>query len=372
MARKKTHEEFVNEIKNLVGDEYSVLGRYDGSKTKIEMFHITCGFKFLTKPNVFLTGCRCPKCSGKVRKDTEYFKREVFDLVGTEYSVGGEYIRTHTKVNFKHNTCGHQFTMCPSSFLSGQRCPKCQHGSSKKSTEEFKTEVYDLVGNEYSVLGEYFKSDIKIKMKHSKCGSTYMVTPSMFLCGNRCPKCFKNFRKTQDEFENEVRSVLGNDYSVIGEYKNMATKISIKHNICGHIWETVPRDIVGNKTHCPLCNFSKGEKRIQDYLSFNNIDSEPQKKFDDLFGVNKGLLSYDFYIPNINLLIEYQGEQHERFIKGMHKDITVFQKQKEHDRRKREYAKSNSMNLLEIWYYDYDNVEEILSNIIKQRKECLL
>ena len=37
----------------------------------------------------------------------------------------------------------------------------------KKSTEEFKKEVYDLVGNEYEVLGEYIKNDKKIKIKHN-------------------------------------------------------------------------------------------------------------------------------------------------------------------------------------------------------------
>ena len=39
-----------------------------------------------------------------------------------------------------------------------------------------------------------------------------------------------------------------------------------------------------------------------------------------------------------------------------------FERQLEHDRRKKEYAKQNNINLLEIWYYDIDNIEEILIN----------
>ena len=39
-----------------------------------------------------------------------------------------------------------------------------------------------------------------------------------------------------------------------------------------------------------------------------------------------------------------------------------FARQQEHDRRKREYAKQNNIDLLEIWYWDYDNIEDILSN----------
>lgn len=37
-----------------------------------------------------------------------------------------------------------------------------------------------------------------------------------------------------------------------------------------------------------------------------------------------------------------------------------FEKQLEHDRRKREYAKQHNIKLLEIWYYDMDNIEDIL------------
>ena len=38
-----------------------------------------------------------------------------------------------------------------------------------------------------------------------------------------------------------------------------------------------------------------------------------------------------------------------------------FKKQKEHDKRKRDYAEVNGYKLLEIWYYDYDRIEEILN-----------
>ena len=71
-------------------------------------------------------------------------------------------------------------------------------------------------------------------------------------------------------------------------------------------------------------------------------------------------MSYDFYLPDYNLLIECQGEQHERFIRGFHETEESFEKQLEHDRRKREYAKKNNIDLLEIWYYDMDSIEEIL------------
>lgn len=59
----------------------------------------------------------------------------------------------------------------------------------KKDTEQFKKEVFDLVGNEYEVLSEYINSSAKIKILHSKCGYIYKVTPGDFIQGIRCPKC---------------------------------------------------------------------------------------------------------------------------------------------------------------------------------------
>jgi len=117
---------------------------------------------------------------------------------------------------------------------------------------------------------------------------------------------------------------------------------------------------------CSICNQSKGEKRISKKLINDNILFEPQKEFEMLIGVRGGNLSYDFYLSKYNLLIEYQGEQHERYIPGFHGSYEDFERQVEHDKRKREYAKNNNINLLEIWYYDFDNIEEILNNSIME------
>ena len=68
----------------------------------------------------------------------------------------------------KHNICNYKFEINPTNFLSGKRCPKCA-GKNKKTTEQFKQEIYELVGNEYEVLSEY-KNVNKIKIKHNICG----------------------------------------------------------------------------------------------------------------------------------------------------------------------------------------------------------
>lgn len=134
---------------------------------------------------------------------------------------------------------------------------------------------------------------------------------------------------------------------------------------CGYEWFVKINSRTTFNTGCPECNKSKGEKEISKYLLNKNIIFIPQKEFEGLIGLGNGNLSYDFYLPRHKLLIEYQGEQHEKFCKGFHETYEDFQKQLEHDRRKREYAQIYNINLLEIWYYDFDNIEEILDRELK-------
>ena len=191
---KKNTEIFKKEVFDLEGKEYTVLGEYIDSATKIKVKHNKCGFEYNVVPAIFLSGKRCPKCAGNIRKDTEQFKQEVFDLIGDEYTVLDEYKNALTKIKIKHNKCGYEYEVTPASFLSGRRCPKCA-GTMKKNTELFTQEVFVLVGDEYSVLGKYINNRIKIKMLHKKCGYEYEVVPDAFLRGNRCPKCSGKLRK---------------------------------------------------------------------------------------------------------------------------------------------------------------------------------
>jgi len=132
---------------------------------------------------------------------------------------------------------------------------------------------------------------------------------------------------------------------------------------CNHEWEAVIANR-NNGKRCPKCNESKGERKISKLLKFHNINYIPQKTFKSLMGLGGGNLSYDLYLPKYNLLIEYQGEYHEK--KQKHVSKKKFERQLEHDKRKKEYAKNNNINLLEIWYWDFDNIEKILDNYFKE------
>lgn len=142
----------------------------------------------------------------------------------------------------------------------------------------------------------------------------------------------------------------------------------------GHEWKA----LISSRNSgcgCPQCSESNGEKRVKKVLNCLLVDYIWQQKFDGLIGLGSGNLSYDFYLPDYNLLIEYQGEQHERPVdfKGLGKKYAKeqFKIQQEHDKRKREYAQKHNINLLEIWYYDFDNIEKILDKYLLDLKEAL-
>ena len=123
----------------------------------------------------------------------------------------------------------------------------------------------------------------------------------------------------------------------------------------------------GNR--CPICNESHGERKIREHLTKNNIEFIPQKAFPKLLGTGNRALSYDFYIPSKNLLIYFQGIQHYEPTdfnnEGMEQAEKNFEIQQEHDKRKREYAQQNNIDLLEISYIEEDKIEEILDKIFK-------
>jgi Zn ribbon nucleic-acid-binding protein len=294
---------FKKQVYELVKDEYIILGQeYINSHTKILMRH-NCNdcnnYEFYMTPKDFLQGYRCPKCAGSIKLTTEEFKQKVYDLVGDEYTVIGEYINCKTKITIRHNICNNEFEMTPNSFLCGQRCVKCQNRNYIKTTEEYKEEVKNKYNDEYEILGEYISNKIKIKTLHKRCGNIFYISPNSLLRNHGCPRCAS----------------------------------------------------------------SKGEKIISKYLNKNNIIFTPQFKIEDCkdqlplpfdFAIfdNKNKLKY---------LIEYDGEQHFRPIKyfGGKKKLKI---QQYHDELKNIYCNIHNIKLLRIPYWDFDNIEHILND----------
>lgn len=342
----KTDSQFKREVYSLVGDEYTFLDTYVNNHTKLKVRHNKCGNTYDVSPNSFLRGHYCPYCKGNIKRTNEQFQQEVTNLVGNEYIFLDIYINNSTKLRVKHTKCGNIYRVTPNSFLRGHRCPYC-FGTPKKTNEQFKKEVYGLVGNEYTFLDIYVNADTKIKVKHNKCEQVYKVTPSNFIRGSRCPYCSANIIKTNSRFKREVEDLVGNEYTFLDYYRGAFAKIKVKHNKCGNIYEVRPTDFISHQSRCPYCNSPKGETIIGKILDSLNIDYEYQKTFSNLKDVQP--LSYDFFIPDQAILIEYQGKQHYQAIDYFGGE-DQFKLQRKHDKMKADYAKGHSYNLIAIPY----------------------
>ena len=99
---------------------------------------------------------------------------------------------------------------------------------------------------------------------------------------------------------------------------------------------------------------SKGEQHIVELLSKNSTAFEREKIFKDCYN---GLYRYDFYLPTLNIVIEYNGQQHYQFIKIFHKKKSDFTKAQERDRRKIQYCLAHNIKLYIIPYWEADHLK---------------
>ena len=115
---------------------------------------------------------------------------------------------------------------------------------------------------------------------------------------------------------------------------------------------------------------SKGEQKIIKILQGARLNFQIEKTFNDL---RQSTLRYDFYLKDLNIIIEYDGEQHFKFIKKFYNNRMDWEKAKEHDRIKNSYCLAHNIKLYRIPYWDLDkinNINDILNNklyIVKSR-----
>jgi DNA-directed RNA polymerase subunit RPC12/RpoP len=302
----------------------------------------------------------------QVKKFIEIESNSGCKLISEDYKNNG----TKLKIQCK---CGKIFDATFNKFKdrNQRQCPECgvkiRQKFRTKDEEKFKKEVYSLVQDKYSVLGDYINAQTKIEMRHNLCGHIYTVEPNIFLKGNRCPKCFGCPLKTLDEFKKEVYEQVCNEYEVLGEYRGNKNKILIKHNIkeCGHEYYVAPSDFL-NGCRCPVCvkKDSKGQKKIRKFLQKNEIIFDEQFTFNDCKNINP--LPFDFVIfdskekSKITYLIEFDGEFHYRDVyKNGTYELQIFR-----DNIKNYYCLKNKILLMRIPYWKSDDIEKILEDAL--------
>lgn len=121
------------------------------------------------------------------RMTHEEFQEKVFEALGNKIFIIGRYVNKRTKIKVKCNKCNYIWETNPQTLYNGHGCPRCV-GNIKKTIKILKQEIYSLVGDEYTVLGKYINTHTPILFKHNKCGNEFLMSPKAFIHqGQRCP-----------------------------------------------------------------------------------------------------------------------------------------------------------------------------------------
>ena len=253
---------------------------------------------------------------------------------------------------------GHITTKRLDCFKAGKGlgCLECLNESKRLDIDEVKNNLISF-GYIPIDLSNYKNSrNSKIKVK---CKEGHIIESSYDnLKVSGCKKCRDLKLMTKEEEIITYLKEIGIELKEIIEYKGFSSilKIVCEH---GHIYETSYSLIKQGIFRCPECSTKyKGEEAIRIFLEKNNIPYNKQYKFEDC--KIKRSLKFDFYLPTYNICIEYDGVQHFEPIEHFGGEKGFLKTQKR-DLAKNSYCKENNITLIRIPYWDFINIENILT-----------
>jgi DNA-directed RNA polymerase subunit RPC12/RpoP len=239
-------------------------------------------------------------------------------------------------------------------------------GSARLDIEDFKTKAAEIHKGKYD-----YSKVLSIKNNREKVliicpiHGEFPQTPHNHLSGQGCPYCSPwSMPKTKENFIKEAREIHGYkyDYTYV-EYKRLTNKVKIVCKKCGNIFEQSASSHLAG-AGCPHCIQSRGETRVRLTLDKLRVKYEEQKIFQTPIAPGqKHLFRVDFFVPGKNLIIEYNGEQH--YIARRIVTKKSLERQQKRDEALRRFCKEANIDLLEIPYTDFKNIDSILYKKIR-------
>jgi len=304
-------------------------------------------------------------------KSLEEFKLDLKEKNLLEYKILN-YKNMSTLCSFICPNCNSTFQKTPKNFLKHQ-CNYCKnielHNRFKKTN--FKEQAQEIFPDYDFSKTNYYNNETKVVVICPKHGE-FEITPNNLLNKHGCRKCADelnavNKTYTLEELINRAKLIFNNKYDY-----SLADKIGINSTIqikCPEhgLFQKTWNNHLNNKQGCPFCKLNSPENIIANYLIENNIKFNHPYKYKELKDID--LLSYDFYLPDYNLLIEFNGEQHYQAVnwngKLTEEELNSNLKlQQKHDKMKKDYAEKNNINLLIVPYWEKKNMLNILEDYL--------
>lgn len=270
----------------------------------------------------------------------------------------------------------------------GNGCRKCGNANKRRYSNDKAISIIDkyIQDNNLAIKfkgfvdGNYVDAHCKLILECEEHGEWNTTSFNNFLRGKSCPKCgvIKNIepqRLSEEEVINRInesnKMYHNNRYRFIGfkdgRYVNQNTKLILECPEHG-TWETstLP-SFYRQHQGCPKCSISHGENFISSYLNNNCISFYTQKKFNTC--KDKRPLPFDFYLPDYNVLIEYDGRQHFESVKDFGGENNLYYIQS-HDAIKTKWAYDNGYLLLRLNYKQSDDeIINILNELLVAKAE---
>lgn len=362
------------------------------SKYEVKVICDYCGKEYTNQFATYLVGIKtngknsCYDCKGNKTHETYMDKlsedrynaiKRSCDNLG--YTLLDSIEDIHSVSGTTHFICpqhGYQ-TLNTSLLLKGAICKRCAIEKNKKARSlktqlTIEEEISQYNNNKLLNKEDYINGDTKnLKVLCGKCNKVFITDKKSYLKNARrdenylCPSCNREMIRSRmlrdkDDVEKYINSINDNKLLNKKDYKgNDITNLKIQCGLCGEVFTTSLVCYQAGKTMCRKCSskISYGELAIKEFLDLYQIRYEDEYLFDDCRDINP--LPFDFYLSDYNLCIEYQGEQHYKSVEFFGGE-EAFKIRQLHDQIKRDYCNSNNIVLIEIPYWEYKNIKNIL------------
>jgi hypothetical protein len=252
-------------------------------------------------------------------------------------------------------------------------CGKSCASSDRTVSQKYINDNINKIHKNIVILEEIKFKNKKILCKCLKCGRIFKACFGYLTLGHGCNHCsHENINaRSLEEFKQIIFKKLP-DFELLDKEYIARKKSIIKCKKCNNIQDVRKNRLISGKHKCQVCDSkvkSFPERQIERFLLDNNINYKYQKSFKTLKGKTgkNGArpLKFDFYLPDYNLCVEYDGQSH------YNKDC-IYNKfgiiDDTNDLKKDNYCKIHNINLLRIPYWKQNIMLDILDRYIKNIK----
>lgn len=255
------------------------------------------------------------------------------------------------------------FFQNPYKHINGQGCPECKRD--KAFSTDFIEKSKKIHKNKYNYSNVIYEGSKKPVNIVCPIHGEFKQAPYLHLRGRGCRICKSEEisikrRLKYDDFIKRCNIIHNNkyDYSIC-DFKKTRDKIKIICPVHGIFNQNANSHLLG--AGCPTCNSSKGELIIMRLLDEYDIKYIKEYRFNDCKSIYR--LPFDFFLPDKNTCIEYDGIQHFKpidFFGGYDSMIKL----QNHDEIKNKYCIEHGIRMIRIKYTQNDEkIKKIISNL---------